>query len=84
MLIFAPILMTVSAIWAVAPDLPRLFGNITLYHQLANDPRCNIFYWHYTIDKTEVDSPLYHAVLILLIASFLVALVRELKFSEAE
>ena len=60
MLITVPLWMTLGAIWAIVPDLPRLFGFYGLYGRLAKDPRTDIFFWHYTIDRIETDSSLYH------------------------
>ena len=58
-LIILPIAMSLSMLWAVVPDLPRLFGMTALYHRLSFDPRCDIFYWHYSIDQIENDSSIY-------------------------
>lgn len=81
-LIFFPVLMLASMAWAIAPDLPRFFGFRDLYYKLALDPRCNIFYWHYSIDLTESDSPLYFIGFILIASSMLFAVWREIKLSE--
>ena len=82
MLILGPIVTGMSAVWAVAPDLPRLFGMHDLYMRLSFDPRCNIFYWHYTIDQIEGDSPWYAVGLVLMAAAFLYAAWRELRRAE--
>jgi hypothetical protein len=57
MLIGIPAAMACGAVWAVIPDVPRLAGRQELYRQLAADPRCDLFLWHYTID-----APWYLAV----------------------
>ena len=36
--------------WSVVPDIPRLLGMNAMYVKLYNDPRCDIFLWHYTLD----------------------------------
>jgi len=59
-LILLPLCMALGAIWAVVPDIPRLLGNTELYLRLAHDPRCDIFFWHYTIDQVEWDNVPYH------------------------
>ena len=52
-LISAPLAMAAGAIWAVVPDLPRLFGNYALYKTWMHAPWTDIFFWHYTIDHIE-------------------------------
>ncbi len=81
-LIIFPGLMVLSMLWAIAPDLPRLFGNRELYYRLATEPRCNIFYWHYSIDLAETDSPLYALGFALIAASMLLAVWREIRIAE--
>jgi len=83
MLVVTPCLMLVSMLWAVAPDLPRLFGNRELYYKLALDPRCNIFYWHYSIDLSEADSPVYFLGFTLIALALLLAVWREIRLAEA-
>lgn len=82
MLVIGPICMLLSALWAVAPDLPRLFGNHRLYSRLSVDPRCNIFFWHYNIDMMETDSQWYTAGFIIIIGALLFAAWRELYIAE--
>ena len=77
-----PLLMVISMLWAVAPDLPRLFGYRDLYYRLALDPRCNMFYWHYSIDLSESDSPLYAVGFALIALCMLAAVWREIRISE--
>ena len=77
-LVATPIAMALCAIWAVLPDVPRLFGCDRLYFRLAEDPRCDIFFWHYTIDHRESDSSWYVLLFILLVAALLGAAWREL------
>jgi hypothetical protein len=71
-----------SIVWAVAPDLPRLWGDHALYRRLMFDPRCDIFFWHYTIDKFESDSPLYLVGFVLVVMAVLLAVWRELRAAE--
>lgn len=84
MLIWTPVGMLLGAVWAVIPDLPRLFGAHGLYSRLARDPRTDLFFWHYTIDRVETDSSLYHAGLVLMGGLLLAAAWRELRRVETE
>jgi len=82
MLIVTPFFMILSALWAIAPDIPRLFGYHVYYNKIALDPRCDIFLWHYTIDKTETDSVIFFPVFVLLGMSLLMAVWREIYLTE--
>ena len=82
MLIVTPFLMILSALWAIAPDIPRLFGYQLYYNKIALDPRCDIFFWHYTIDQTETDSAIFFPIFVLLGISLLMAVWREIYFTE--
>ncbi len=82
MLILTPFLMAVAAAWAAAPDIPRLLGMHDLYARLEFEPRCDIFFFHYTIDLKETVSSLYGAGLILVLAGLLFAAWRELYLAE--
>jgi hypothetical protein len=84
MLIAIPIFMVLSMLWAVAPDLPRMFGMRELYDRLTFDPRCDIFYWHTTIDKTETPSVWHLVGLVLVLCAVLFAAWRELYRVEKE
>lgn len=53
LLTVTPLVMALGAAWAVVPDIPRLLGRYDLYHRLARDPRTDIFFWHFTIDRVE-------------------------------
>lgn len=81
-LILWPFLTLAGMLWAVIPDLPRLLGNNTLYLRLSNDPRCDIFFWHYTIDLHETENAWYAVIFILILMTFLFAAWRELKILE--
>jgi hypothetical protein len=83
LLILLPGWMALGALWAVAPDLPRLWGDHELYRQLSNDPRCNVFFWHTRIDQVETDSPLFMILAVLIFAGLLAAAWRELAIEEA-
>ncbi len=78
MLVGIPAAMAVCAIWAVAPDIPRILRLYSLYHRLARDPRCDIFFWHYTIDKIEGGDVPFHAVIVVMAFSLILAAWREL------
>jgi hypothetical protein len=82
MLVAFPVLMCLGALWAIAPDLPRFFGFLQLYHKLSIDPRCDIFFWHYSIDKVETDFILFPVLMFLMLAAVTFAAWRELKISE--
>jgi hypothetical protein len=83
-LVVTPIFMAITMTWAVAPDLPRLLGLTDLYNQLARDPRCNIFFWHYSIDMIETESAWHSTFFILLWVLLLFTAFRELKLRERE
>ena len=82
-LIAVPAFMAAGALWAVAPDLPRLFGCMDLYMRLATDPRTDICLWHYTIDQLETDSPWFAVGFVVILAAMLFAAWRELRLAEA-
>ena len=84
MLAVTPALMALSALWAVIPDVPRLVGWTSLYMRLAQDPRINIFWWHYTIDQIEEVSAWPQAALVLMLAGLVLAAWRELRLAEGE
>jgi len=82
MLVVTPVVMGLSALWAVVPDLPRVLGCYALYHRLARDPRTDIFYGHYTIDKIEGGNVPFHGILLLMILTLVLAAWRELQHRE--
>jgi len=84
MLILTPILMAVTMTWAAIPDLPRLFGMTDLYYKLMRNPRCDVFFWHYSIDKVETPLILYPLLFVLLWGLLLFAAWRELKLKEKD
>jgi hypothetical protein len=67
-LMLTPIAMLMGSFWAEIPDLPRLLGHHEFYLRWAQDPRMDIFFWHYSIDRIEVDSS-WHAVGLLIMAA---------------
>lgn len=82
MLILAPLAMAACGVWASIPDLPRIIGWHSLYMKLAQDPRMNLFFWHYTIDQIETESSWYAAGIFLLGLALMLAALRELKKRE--
>ncbi len=84
LLVAAPLAMTACAIWAVVPDIPRALGMDSLYGRMAHDPRSNIFFMHYTIDKLETDSILYTVAFVLMALSVFVVAWREVWLVERE
>lgn len=83
LLITTPLAMLAVALWAIAPDLPRIVGMHALYDRLSRDPRMDIFLWHYTIDQIETDSRWYAIGIAVMAAALLAAAHRELKRTEA-
>lgn len=86
-LIVTPLAMAFCAFWAVAPDVPRLLRIQGLYRRLAQDPRTDIFFWHYSIDRIEAArldamTPVFNACFALLLAALLAAAWRELHRAE--
>ena len=82
MLVLTSIFMAICALWAVVPDIPRMLGLSGLYSRLALDPRCDIFFWHYTIDLKESDSHWFAAGYVFIMACLLAAAWRELYITE--
>ena len=82
MLVIWPTCMALSALWAVIPDLPRLLGMKDQYLRLNSDPRCNIFWWHYSIDQSEADSRWFAVGFVLVLVALLFAAWRELRIAE--
>lgn len=77
-LFLAPFFMAAGALWAIAPDIPRVLGvwmpgMRALYDRLALDPRMNVFFWHYTIDQIETDTLPYHIGVALMAFALLAA-----------
>lgn len=82
MLLLAPLLMCLSALWAVAPDIPRILGRMDVYNAHLLDPRVNIFYWHYSLDQVETDSLWPYAAAIGMLAFFFFIALREIHLAE--
>lgn len=87
LLVVTPPAMALCALWAVAPDVPRMIGWQSLYTRLAQSPCCDIFFWHYSIDRVEAArldamTPLFNAIFALLVAALLAAAWRELRIAE--
>jgi hypothetical protein len=84
LLVAAPLSMAAGAIWAVVPDIPRALGMETLYGRLARDPRIDIFFMHYTIDRIEGESILYTVAFVGMALSVFVVAWREVWLRERE
>jgi hypothetical protein len=80
----APLWLAAGILWATAPDLPRLLGMHELYSRLAQDPRMDLFLFHYSIDRIEGDTFPYHALLVLMAVLLVGAAWRELRQRERE
>jgi hypothetical protein len=70
-LLVFPATMGLGMLWAVIPDIPRLFGLRDLYYRLNHEPWTDIFFGHYTIDHMEVSSPLYAVGLVVMMLTLL-------------
>ena len=81
-LVLTPLLMVMGSVWAVLPDIPRLLGMRDLYFRLAEDPRTDIFLFHYTIDRIEIDTPWWGALFVLMAGTMLAIAWRELRRCE--
>jgi len=53
-----------------------------LYSKMDRDPRCNIFFWHYSIDRVEEPLPVYSVLFVLMIVSVFFVAWRELRLAE--
>ncbi|MBN1558559.1 MAG: hypothetical protein JW951_10495 [Lentisphaerae bacterium] len=84
LLTVVPAAMAAGALWAVAPDIPRLLGWSGLYLRLARSPWTDIFLFHYTIDRLESDSPLFGLGLVLMAAALSAAAWREMALRETD
>ncbi len=82
-LMLTPLGMAAGALWAVVPDLPRLWGDAELYHRLAQDPQTNIFFWHYRIDQVETDTPWWGVAFVLMVGCMFFVALRELRRQES-
>ncbi len=68
-LVALPIACLVSGLWAVVPDLPRLWGNLALYVDLHHVPYCDVWWLHCTIDRRDdIDSSMAFPALFVLVA----------------
>ncbi|NQT93338.1 MAG: hypothetical protein HQ559_11305 [Lentisphaerae bacterium] len=81
-LLLCPLSMLAGAAWAVLPDVPRLLGMSGLYFRLSRAPWTDVFFFHYTIDRAEVDSPLYVVGAVVMACCLLLAAWRELALRE--
>lgn len=83
LLTVTPVCMALGALWAIGPDIPRALGIYDAYHEMARDPRANVFFFHYSVDNTETDSILYLAVFVVMVVCLIAAAWRELRRREA-
>jgi len=82
MLIFIPLAMGGLAVWACAPDIPRMLGFHQYYMQIHSTSHINIFLWHYTIDQNEIESSWYAVGIGLEGAAVMAAAIRQLFVEE--
>lgn len=82
LLTLTPLAMSLGALWAQIPDLPRLFGRQELYLRWSMDPRMNLFLWHYRLDQIETDSSWYAVGIAVMAASLMLAALRQLYLEE--
>ncbi|MEI6808710.1 MAG: hypothetical protein WCN95_08300 [bacterium] len=83
-LLLMPVLMAAGALWALAPDIPRVLGFMNLYRRLDADPRCDVFLFHHSIDKVETDSPVYPVLFVFMLLCMLFVAWTELRKVEAD
>ena len=83
LLVGAPLFMALGSLWAVVPDLPRLWGDHQLYSRLSHDPRMNIFLFHYAIDQTESDSSWWFVLFVAMVGALIFVAWRELALRES-
>lgn len=81
-LILTPLAMALCAVWAVVPDIPRLLGMTNLYLELAQNPRMDLFFWHYSIDRAEGYWAGYNVLFALMLFALLAIAWRELRLRE--
>jgi len=77
-----PFVVALFVLWALIPDIPRVFGLTSLYFKMAADTRMNIFLFHYNIDQSEEYDPFLYAVLAVLLVAVQVLTLISLKKSE--
>ncbi|MFC1452493.1 hypothetical protein ACFLSJ_04015 [Verrucomicrobiota bacterium] len=83
MLVLGPFFMVASATWAVIPDLPRIVGWSSMDQRMASTNRwIDVFFWHYTINCHETDSPVYAVAFVAMVAGVFFAAWRELSLAE--
>ncbi|MEZ4359971.1 MAG: hypothetical protein R3B48_07320 [Kofleriaceae bacterium] len=75
-----------SSLWAVVPDLPRLFGRTAYYFELHRRSYCDVWWLHCTIDAHDaLDSSMVFPALFVVAAAAVFAVAwRELARREAE
>mgnify|MGYP006306872107 CR=1 FL=1 len=78
-LLGVPVFLAMGSLWAIVPDMPRLFGRMDLYREWAFDPRMNVFFFHHAIDSIEGYSPVWLVLFVLMVGSLLAAAWRELR-----
>lgn len=81
-LVLVPCTMALGALWAIVPDLPRLVGRVALHQRLTADPRCDLFFWHHTLDRIETNSIWTTPVFVLMLLGLLFAGWRTLRAAE--
>ena len=83
-LVWTPLAMGLCGIYAIVPDLPRAVHQYELYHTLARSRWTDIFLFHYTIDRIEIDSSFYPAAFAAVFLCVIVAAWRELYLRERQ
>ena len=78
LLILVPLFMVLCATWAVLPDLPRTFGFTGYDTDLSMNPKIDIFFFHYTINRHESASPWFNIGFVFMLAALFWAAWREL------
>ncbi|MBK9032572.1 MAG: hypothetical protein IPL61_14880 [Myxococcales bacterium] len=69
-LVVLPLVCMASGVWAVVPDLPRLFGDLPRYVDMHHTSYCNVFWGHCAIDAhDDIDSSMVFPVLFVLVTA---------------
>jgi hypothetical protein len=82
LLVLGPVIAGLSGAWAVVPDMPRIFGDVTRYYNWHHASWCNVFWGHCWIDRGEIDRPWYPLAFIAVCAAVLVVAWLELRRAE--
>ncbi|MEZ4402390.1 MAG: hypothetical protein R3B06_20360 [Kofleriaceae bacterium] len=67
-LVVLPLACLASGVWAVVPDLPRLWGDLPWYVELHHRSYCDVFWGHCAIDRHDaIDNSMVFPTLFVLV-----------------